>query len=129
MAMIVLFDGDCNFCDQSVQFIIKRDTKAHFRFASQQSDTGRRLMAEHNVSEDLDSLILIDGSKAFDQSGAALRIAGKLNGGWKLAYGLLLIPKPLRDLVYKYIAKNRYRWFGKKEACTIPSPEIRQRFL
>ncbi|WP_338752163.1 thiol-disulfide oxidoreductase DCC family protein [Bacillus sp. FJAT-52991] len=129
MSKIVLFDGECNFCDRSVQFIIKRDPNAYYKFASLQSDIGQQLVATYKVPFTLDSMLLIDGKRCYHKSTAALRICKHLSGGWKLFYYLLIIPRPVRDGVYTWIAKNRYKWFGKKAHCMIPSPEIRKRFL
>ena len=126
---IILFDGECNFCDSSVRFIIKRDRNARFHFASIQSNIGQKLLTDLQVPPHLDSLILIENGKWHAQSTAALHISRHLNGGWKLFSVLLLVPKPMMDVIYKFIAKNRYKWFGKKEACMLPSPEIRKRFL
>jgi len=129
MTKIILFDGVCQFCDRSVQFIFKRDKKGHFKFASLQSDLAKQLLSRYNVAKDVDSLVLLDGNNYYIKSTAALRICKNLSGFWKLGYFLLVIPRPFRDFVYQLIAKNRYNWFGKKEACTIPSPEMRKRFL
>lgn len=130
MKRIVLFDGDCNFCDASVQFIIKRDPSAHFYFTSLQSEKGRQLRGQYEISEREDSIVLIEHEKAYTQSSAALRIAKKLDGLWHLLFLFILIPRPFRDRVYQWIAKNRYKWFGKKEdTCALPSPEVRKRFL
>lgn len=132
MKRIILFDGDCNFCDSSVQFIIKRDPYDHFRFSSLQSETGKELVSKYSIPAEVDSLVLIEDNKAYTKSSAALRIAKKLDGLWHLLYVLLLIPRPIRDLFYDYFAKNRYQWFGKKteaEACMLPTPEQRQKFI
>ena len=128
MDQIVLFDGDCNFCDSSVQFIIKRDPRSIFTFASLQSETGRKLLALYDVPDDTDSMVLISRRKAHLKSSAALQIAKQLKGLWKVCYLFILVPRPIRDFVYDKIAENRYRWFGKKESCTIPTPDIRKRF-
>lgn len=129
MPNVVLFDGECHFCDQSVQFIIKRDPNAIFTFASLQSETGKQLRSTYNIPETIDSMILIADKSAYTKSSAALRIAGKLKGLWKLCYALILVPRPLRDFFYDKIAANRYKWFGKKESCELPSPAIRARFI
>ncbi|SOC40673.1 thiol-disulfide oxidoreductase DCC family protein [Ureibacillus acetophenoni] len=129
MKKIILFDGECNFCDASVQFIIKRDTNKVFQFASLQSDIGKGLLNKYNAPENLDSFVLIDGDKYFLQSTAALRVCKDLKGAYKLLYFFVIVPKPMRNFVYQFIAKNRYKWFGKNESCMIPSPEDRQRFL
>ena len=130
MKRIILFDGDCNFCDTSVQFIIKRDPAAHFNFTSLQSEVGQELVKQHTIPSDVDSLVLIENGKAFTKSSAALHIAKKLDGLWHLFFLFILVPRPIRDSVYDFVARNRYKWFGKKEdACALPSPEIRKRFL
>lgn len=126
---IILFDGECNLCDFSVQFIIKRDKHALYQFASKQSNAGQEILRKHRIPADLDSFILIEGHRSFYKSSAALRVCKNLNGGWKLIYGLLIIPKPIRDICYDIVAKNRYKWFGKKDSCMLPSPDISKRFL
>ncbi len=124
---IILFDGICNFCDASVQFIMKRDNGA-FKFASLQSDIGQELVTRHKL-QGIDSLVLIEEDKAYTKSTAALRIAKRLKGLWSVLYIGIIIPKPLRDPLYDLFAKNRYRLFGKKEACMLPTKEERARFL
>jgi predicted DCC family thiol-disulfide oxidoreductase YuxK len=129
---VVLFDGTCNFCDKSVQFIIKRDPVGHFKYASLQSDVGQELREKHKIPEEVDSMVLIEGDKAYTKSTAALHIAKKLDGLWHLAFLFIVVPKPLRDRAYDYIAENRFKWFGKKteeEACRLPPKNIRERFL
>ncbi|MGN7476768.1 thiol-disulfide oxidoreductase DCC family protein [Solibacillus silvestris] len=129
MKHIVLFDGECNFCDASVQFIIMRDRKALFQFASLQSDVGAALLKQYEVPENTDSIVFVEDGKYYTESTAALKIARNLSGLWKLFYAFIVVPKPVRDLVYRRIAKNRYKWFGKKQECLLPSPEQRKRFL
>lgn len=129
MNNIILFDGECNFCDCSVQFIIKRDPKAIFSFASLQSDIGKQLLAAYGLSGNIDSMVLITDGRAHIKSNAALRIAKELSGIWKLAYVFIIVPHPLRDFFYDFVARNRYKWFGKKGSCAIPSPDVRKRFL
>ncbi|CAM3239939.1 thiol-disulfide oxidoreductase DCC family protein [Filibacter tadaridae] len=130
MKQIVLFDGECNFCDSSVQFIIKRDPYAHFVFSSLQSEKGQELVKEYKIPADVDSLVLIEKGKAYTKSSAALRIAKKLDGLWHLLFLFILIPSRIRDGVYDIVATNRYKWFGKKEdACMLPSPDERKRFI
>lgn len=129
MERIILFDGECNLCDQSVQFIIKRDPDGVFTFASLQSDIGKMLLNECNVSSEIDSFVLIEGERYYVKSSAALRVCKNITGAWKLLYALVVIPKPLRDFFYGMIAKNRYKWFGKKDQCLLPSPDVRKRFL
>ncbi|TXL63697.1 thiol-disulfide oxidoreductase DCC family protein [Cerasibacillus terrae] len=126
---IILFDGQCHFCDQSVQFIIKHDAKGFFKFASQQGEIGQELLNAYEVPEEIDSIILLNNDKYYIKSSAALRICFHLTGGWKLFSVFLIIPSPVRDFFYNIIAQNRYRWFGKKESCQLPTKEIRKRFL
>lgn len=128
MNNIILFDGECNFCDSSVQFIIRRDVEGVFKFASLQGETGQRLLLEHHIPKDMDSFLLITNNKAYLKSAAALRVSRRLKGIWKLLYAFIVVPRPIRDFFYDILAKNRYKWFGKKEICTIPTPEIRSRF-
>src|SRR5690606_32349402 len=104
MERIILFDGECNFCDQSVQFIIKRDPKGHFKFASLQSYLGKELLNKHNAPEDIDSFVLIEDNNCYFKSSAALRVCKNLKGAWKIPYVLLVIPKPIRDFFYGLIA-------------------------
>lgn len=129
MAAIVMFDGECNFCDSSVQFIIKRDPQGYFKFAALQSEAGLELKEKYGISNHIDSFILIEDEIVYKFSDGALRVCKNLNGLWKYLYIFILVPRPIRNSVYKFIAKNRYRWFGKKESCMIPSPEVRSRFL
>ncbi|MBV6642716.1 MAG: thiol-disulfide oxidoreductase DCC family protein [Cyclobacteriaceae bacterium] len=124
---IILFDGVCNFCAGSVRFIIQRDTKENFRFASLQSGFSKDLIGATNLT--MDTLLLVEGGVIYKESTAALRIARRLRGGWKLLYGLIVLPKFIRDSIYRLIARNRYRWFGKKDQCMVPSPELQARFL
>lgn len=126
---IVLFDGVCHFCNGAVQFIIQHDRRGYFRFASLQSDTGKSLLAGRPDLQNLDSIVLAEGGRFYTESTAVLRIAGKLDGLWK-AFGLLIVfPPALRNPVYRWFARRRYRWFGKARTCMIPAPEIRDRFL
>lgn len=131
MRKIVLFDGECNFCDRSVQFIIKRDPTGIFAFASLKSKVGQQLLRDYHIPDELDSLILIDplNHKYYIKSSAALHISRNLTALWSILYIFKLIPRSIRDKVYDLIARNRIRWFGKKEQCILPSPEIRNRFL
>ncbi|MBM7702009.1 thiol-disulfide oxidoreductase DCC family protein [Metabacillus iocasae] len=127
---IILFDGVCNLCEHSVQFIIKHDPRALFSFASLQSDIGQRLLKERGLSPDnIQSVVYVTDKKVYTSSTAALKIAYHLDGGWKWLYYLIVIPKPIRDLFYSFIAKNRYKWFGKTESCLLPNPENKKRFL
>ncbi len=126
---IVLFDGVCNLCSWSVNFIIARDSRAYFRFASLQSDYGRRRLNELGMTTDVDSIVLIENGIGYCESTAALRIARRLNGLWGGLYVFSVLPRFLRDRVYRMVATNRYTWFGKKTTCLIPSVEIRDRFV
>lgn len=127
---IILFDGVCNLCNSAVNFIIKHDQKEHFLFASLQSDVAKEILLQfHSEKTDFSSIILIENNIIYDKSKAALLISKQLNGGYKLIYYLIIIPKFIRDFVYKYIANNRYKWFGKQKSCMIPSLEIKNRFL
>ena len=127
---IILFDGVCNLCNTLVNFIIKHDKKAYFKFASLQSDAAKEILLQYNSKKiNLDSIILIENNAVYEKSTAALKISKNLTGGFKLLYALIIIPKFIRDWVYYFIAENRYKWFGKKESCMIPSPEIKSRFL
>lgn len=126
---IILFDGDCNFCDQSVQFIIKRDPEAIFHFASLESEAGKELRKKYHLQENINSMVLIKGEHTYLRSTAALQIARQLTGMWKLSYFLILIPRSIRDFFYQFVAKHRYTWFGKMKQCRIPSPEVRRRFF
>lgn len=127
---IVLFDGVCNLCNTSVQFIIRRDPAGRFRFASLQSPLGEELLARFGIDRGVtDSVVLVEGDRWYAESDAALRIARGLKGAWKALAVLRGIPRPLRDAAYRLVARNRYRWFGKQETCWLPTPELRERFL
>jgi predicted DCC family thiol-disulfide oxidoreductase YuxK len=127
---IVLFDGVCNFCNHSIQFIIKRDKKSYFKFGALQSEEGKALLKQHGLSPDaLDTLVLIEHGKAYTYSTAPLRIAKKLALPWPIFYVFILVPPFIRNPIYKWIGRNRYKWFGKQESCMLPTPEIRSRFL
>ncbi|MGP4078916.1 thiol-disulfide oxidoreductase DCC family protein [Pseudalkalibacillus sp. R45] len=129
MNSILLFDGECNLCNGIVQFVIKRDPKAQFKFAALQSETGQRLLKEHNLPHTFDSFILIENGKAYQKSSAGLRVTRHLNGAWRVFTIFKIIPTPVRDVVYNFIARNRYKWFGKRDSCMIPTPDIKSRFL
>ena len=127
---IVLFDGVCNLCNSAVQFIIRHDKKNIFMFTSLQSDTGQKLLAQYDLPlNELNSFILIENNKAYTRSSGALRVIKKLKGLWPLLYGFIIVPKFIRDGVYNWVGRNRYKWFGKQEACMIPTPELKARFL
>lgn len=127
---IVLFDGVCNFCNSSVNFLLRRDRNGAFRFAALQSEAGGKLLAEAGLQQhDLDSMVLIEGGEVAVKSTAALRAARRLPGLWFMTGLLLAIPASLRDWCYDAFAARRYRWFGKREVCMIPTAEMRSRFL
>jgi len=127
---IILFDGVCNLCNSSVNFIIKHDKKKHFLFASLQSDATKEILLHHSLNKIIfDSIILIEDTIIYEKSTAVLRIAKKLNNGFQLLYVFILIPKILRDKIYDYIAKNRYKWYGKKDTCMLPTKDLKSRFL
>nr|WP_298789875.1 thiol-disulfide oxidoreductase DCC family protein [uncultured Allomuricauda sp.] len=128
---IILFDGVCNLCNGAIQFIIKRDKKDTFRYAPLQSEIGEQLIAERAIdTSKVDSIILIEpGVAYFTKSDAALRIAQDFGGLWKALAIFTWIPKTFRDAIYDLVAKNRYKWFGRKDACMIPTPELQGKFL
>jgi predicted DCC family thiol-disulfide oxidoreductase YuxK len=128
--LIVLFDGVCNLCNGAVGFIIRNDPHRRFRFAALQSPVGQTLLQQRGLpAETLDSIVFIEGECAFTKSTAALRIARRLGSVWPAAFLFILVPRPLRDLCYTLIARNRYRIFGKRDACMMPTPELKTRFL
>lgn len=128
---IILFDGVCNLCNTTVQFVIKNDKEDIFRFTPLQSDTGKKLLTERNIdTEDIDSIILIEPNVAYyTKSTAALEIGKYLKGLSTISSILLWIPESLRDIVYDFVAKNRYKWYGKKESCMIPTEELKNKFI
>jgi predicted DCC family thiol-disulfide oxidoreductase YuxK len=127
---IVLFDGVCNLCNASVRFLIQRDPGRRFRFASIQSPPGRQLYEAHGQSaERLETIMLVVDGRAYVHSDAALRIARELGGLWVCLWPLRFIPRALRDPVYRWVARNRYRWFGRTETCMVPTPDLKSRFL
>lgn len=127
---VVLFDGVCNLCNRSVQFIIKRDHSSQFYFAALQSEYGRKQKRELGIPDSsMQSIILVRGNQYFQRSSAVLEIASMLGGVWSVLYVLKIIPRFLRDWIYNGIANNRYRWFGRQDQCMIPTPELKARFL
>lgn len=130
MSAIILFDGVCNFCNGAVNFIIERDKAAYFKFAPLQSEVAEKLLAENGINKiDTDSVVLIEDGKVYTYSTAALRVARHLDGAWSWASRLSVVPASIRDFLYKLFAKYRYKMFGKQDACMLPTPEIRARFL
>lgn len=127
---IILFDGVCNFCNTAVNFVIKRDKKSVLKFAPLQSEFAKKILINHHLSaEDLSTFLFIENNKIYTKSTAALKVCKYLEGLWSLLYGLIIVPKFIRNGIYNWIAKNRYQWFGKKEVCMIPSADVRSRFL
>lgn len=127
---LVLFDGVCNFCNSAVLFIVDRDPKEHFIFASLQSDIGQQTLEEHKCDPQLDSVLLVEDGKAYTRTTAALRIARQLRFPWPILFYLfILVPRFIRDAAYRYFARHRYDWFGKADQCRIPTPELRRRIV
>ena len=127
---VILFDGVCNLCNSSIDFILRWDQQDHFKVGALQSDEGRKLLSRFQVNpEYLDSIVLIENDQIYFRSTAALKIAKKLAGAWPLLYGLAILPVSLRNRIYDWIGKNRYRWFGKKETCRLPTPAEKALFL
>lgn len=127
---VLLFDGVCNLCNGTVQFVIDRDREGTIHFAPLQSETARMLLAPHGIDAgDLDSVAYIEGSRVYQRSAAALRVARRLRWPWPLLALFMIVPAPLRDWAYGLVAQRRYRWFGKSDVCRVPTPELRSRFL
>jgi predicted DCC family thiol-disulfide oxidoreductase YuxK len=127
---VILFDGVCNFCNGAVNFTIKRDKRKTIKFAPLQSDTGKALLQQYGLPEnDLRSFLFIENGKIYNRSTAALKVCRYLKNLWPLCYGLIVVPAFIRNAVYDFIAKNRYKWFGQKEECMIPDADTRARFL
>jgi predicted DCC family thiol-disulfide oxidoreductase YuxK len=129
---VILFDGVCNLCNASVLFVIDRDPRGHFAFAPLQSPEAARILSARGYTAappELASVLLVQGDRVYERSTAALRVARRLSGAWSLMSAFLIVPRPIRDAVYDWIARNRYRWFGRQDACRIPTPELRSRFV
>ncbi|PSA94605.1 hypothetical protein C6370_06155 [Bacillus atrophaeus] len=127
---VLLFDGVCNLCNGAVQFIIKRDPNGLISFSSLQSETGQQLLKLNGLpTEHFDSFVFIEDGKVYTKSTAAIKVFRHLRGAWRFSVVLLAVPRPVRNMVYSLIAKNRYKWFGKKNECMLPSPAIKKRFL
>jgi predicted DCC family thiol-disulfide oxidoreductase YuxK len=126
----ILFDGVCNFCNNAVNFVIKRDKKGIVKFAPLQSDVGLQLLKQYNLpTDDMKSFVFIDDGVAYTQSTAAIKVCKYLSGAWPLFKVFMIVPKFIRDGLYNWVAKNRYKWFGQKETCMIPTPDVSVRFL
>ncbi len=131
---ILLFDGVCNLCSRTVQFIVDHEEAPTIRFCSLQSEAGRALLAEHGMlhviaEADPDSLVFVEDGRAYEASTGALRVARHLRAPWRWGRVALVVPRVLRDVVYRFVAKHRYRWFGKSESCLVPTKELKARFL
>lgn len=127
---ILLFDGVCNLCNGFVNFVIDHDPDAYFKLAALQSDEARPYLEQFDLDpEALDSVVLIENGTAYRKSTAALRVALHLPAPWPAAAVFMAVPRPLRDVVYDLVASNRYDWFGERDACRMPTPELQQRFL
>ena len=127
---VLLFDGECNLCNGFVQFVLRHERSASISFASLQSDAGRAVATSHSIDTGaFDTLVFVDGDRAYVRSDGALRLARYLDRPWSAAAGLRFVPRPLRDGVYRFVANHRHRWFGKPAACFVPTPELRSRFL
>ena len=127
---IVLFDGVCNFCNRIVQFLIKRDRNDHLRFASLQSDAGRRILKQvHFDPQYNESVLFLVKGKIWKRSDAFCQIMRRLPGAWKLCYGFIIIPRFIRDWFYHFISSHRYQWFGRRDHCMTPPPEWKEKFL
>ena len=128
--LVLIFDGVCNLCQSSVNFVIRHDKNGRFQFTSAQSQTGIALQKQHHLNAlDSETVVLIKDGIAYTKSDAAIEIAKHLDGGWKSLAIVKIVPKVIRDWGYQKIAANRYNWFGKKDSCMIPSAAIRSRFL
>lgn len=127
---VVLFDGVCNLCSSSVQFILKHDKKNQFLFGSLQGNYGQEMLQKYQLSSsEFNSFMLIEEGKLYTKSTGALRMLKYIGGFWGLAYGFIIVPKFIRDAVYNWISRNRYKWFGKKNECWLPSAELKSKFL
>jgi predicted DCC family thiol-disulfide oxidoreductase YuxK len=127
---IVLFDGVCNLCSSSVQYIIARERRPTWKFASLQSETGKTLLKKYGLeNRGIDSIVLIMSGKAYTKSGAVLRLTKRMKGLYPLLFGFIIIPPFIRNAVYDWIARNRYKWYGKQESCMMPDPALKARFV
>ena len=127
---IILFDGICNFCNSAVNFVIRHDKRGRIRFAALQSVAGQALLARYQLPTSIfDTFIFLENGKVYTRSTAALRLSRYLSGAWPVFYGFIIVPEFIRNWLYNFVARNRYKWFGQKQSCMVPGPQIRQRFL
>lgn len=129
---VLLFDGVCNLCNWLVAFVIRRDPGDYFLFVPLQSEKGEELLKGCGLSSgemNVDTVVLVENEKCYTRSTAALRVFRRLNRLWPLLYVFIVVPRPIRDIIYRFVARHRYRWFGRRDQCMIPSPENRARFL
>lgn len=126
---IVLFDGVCNYCNNMVNFAIRHNSKRNLRYVPLQSVAGKAILAKFNIPQAVDSLVFVENDQAYIYSSAALKISKHFNYPAKILYVLIIVPQFVRDYFYRFIAKNRYKWFGKKEHCMIPSKEVKELFI
>lgn len=128
--MIVVFDAQCLLCSGSVQFLLHHDKRQRLRFATIQSDAGRRLLERAGIDAiNPESFALVDEAKTWTETAAVIRVADALGWPWRIAWIAWLIPYPLRDAIYRWIARNRYRWFGRRDVCFMPDPDDADRFI
>lgn len=127
---VIVFDGICNFCNASVDFVMKRDPQQRFKFGTLQSEPAKQILKDQHLdTEDFETFLLLEKGQVFTKSTAALKIAKQLKGFWPLLYTFIIVPRPLRDGVYNFIARRRYRWMGKMETCRVPTLAERERFI
>jgi predicted DCC family thiol-disulfide oxidoreductase YuxK len=127
---ILLFDGVCNLCNSSINFVIDHDPSEKFKFAALQSEFGQKKLKELNLDpKDFDSIVLLSNNQIHVKSTAALKVAKELTGGWPMLYAFIIVPPFIRHAVYNLIAKNRYKIWGRTDQCRVPTPELKQRFI
>ncbi|MGM7681925.1 thiol-disulfide oxidoreductase DCC family protein [Cytobacillus sp. Hm23] len=126
---IIVFDGVCNLCNGAVQFLLKRDKRDALRFTAMQSEVAKELLVTYQVPTNVDSFVFINGNKYYIKSTAALQVSKYLSGLWKVFYLCIIIPVPIRDFIYDWVAKNRFKWFGRRTECMLPTPETKKKFL